>query len=60
MIIFVLLVCSTLYFDDHFHSYAISVTSTKLLVSDLYDIHVYHAHRLSDGLYIPLRYHFTM
>lgn len=59
MAIFILFQCKTLYFDDHYHAYAISATSNRVIISDFYDFNIFHAHKLSDGqLYIALKYHF--
>ena len=59
MVFFVLSLCKTLYFDDHYHAYVVCITSSRSIVSDLYDLNVYHSHRLSDGLsYIALKYYF--
>ena len=58
-IVFVVSLCNVLFFDDHYHSYAIDITSQRLFVSELYDHNVYHGHKLIDGYtYITLRYHF--
>jgi len=45
-IVYSLSLCKTLHFQEHYHSYVITVTSTKKLFSKLWDENVYHAHRL--------------
>ena len=59
IIIFVISICNTIYFDSHYHAYVVEVTSKQILVSvdDLLDFHVYHSCKLSDGLiYVSLKY----
>ena len=56
MIVFVLSICKTKYFDSHFHAYAISVTSHRSLFCTLKDHNVYHGHTLTNGVtYITLK-----
>ena len=40
---------TVLYFDSHFHSYVISITSQQSLFSVILDHNVYHGHTLADG-----------
>ena len=59
-IVFVVSLCKTEYFDGHYHSYVINVTSHRSLLSTLKDHNVYHGHTLSDGFtYISLKYSVT-
>ena len=59
MIIFVLSMCKVLYYDNHYHVYAINVTSHRCVYSHLFDHNVYHGHRLANGItYIYLKYYF--
>ena len=56
-VIFLVSMCSVLYFDSHYHAYTVTVTSTQLLVSKLFDHNVYHSHKLANGQsYIYLKY----
>ena len=58
-VVYCLSMCTTLYFEDHYHAYAIKVTLTKKLatLSALQDHNVYHAHKLKDKeLYITLKH----
>ena len=56
-VVFVVSVCKTLYFDDHYHAYAICVTSQRSLFCILKDHNVYHGHTLSDGVtYVTMKY----
>lgn len=49
--------CKTLYFDEHYHSYAIRVTSEQLLYNKLLCWNVYHLHTVCNGCsYISLKY----
>ena len=58
-VIFILSLCSVLFFDDHYHSYAISVTPQRLFLSKLHDHKVYHGHKLKNGhTYITLKHYF--
>ena len=60
-VIFDVMLCTCLYFSEHFHSYVVNTTTNRNLVScySLYDHYVYHGHQLSDNLtYISLRYYF--
>lgn len=55
--VFQLFKCITLFFDGHYHSYAINVTSEQSLYTELLCCEVYHAHTLCNGhSYISLRY----
>lgn len=59
MVFFCVKLCEMLYFDDHFHAYAINTTSQKTIVTKLFDRNVYHCHKLSDDHhYITLNYFF--
>ena len=58
MVIFLLSLC-TADFDSHFHAYAITATSNRILPSNLLDHNGFHATKLSNGLmYIALRNYF--
>ena len=58
-VIFVLSLCKVLFFDDHYHSYAITVGSQRLFISEIIDHNVYHGHKMANGhTYITLKYHF--
>lgn len=60
-VLFVVVVFNVLYFESHYHAYALSITSNKKVVSlsNLSDYNVYHSHKMSDGLsYITLKYYF--
>lgn len=48
-VVYSLSLCKMLYFEEHHHSYIITVTSTKKLFSKLWDQNVYHAHKFQDG-----------
>ena len=52
--------CKTLYFDDHFHSYALTITASIEIISytKLYDQYVYHGYQSNDITFITLRYYF--
>jgi len=57
VIVFQVFKCTTLFFDGHYHSYAIKVTSERSLHLDLLCYEVYHAHTLCNGYtYISLKY----
>ena len=58
MVIFIASICKVLYFNSRYHAYSFSVTAQKSAFSSLYDHNVYHAHMLSDGLYITLKHYF--
>ena len=58
-LLFVVRECQILYFDDHLYSYVIEVTANKLVVSDLYDHNVYHAHTINNNIHIGLKYYFS-
>ena len=54
-VIFVLSWCEVLFFDDHYHAYAVTVTSQRLFLSKLLDHNIYHGHKLANGYtYTPL------
>lgn len=56
-VVYCVSLCITLYFEDHYHSYVIEVTSVKKLLSALWDHNVYHAHQGQDKkLYVTLKY----
>ena len=57
--LFVVRECQILYFDDHLYSYVIEVTANKLVVSNLYDHNVYHAHTINKNIHIGLKYYFS-
>ena len=58
LVVFVTSQCEVLYFDSHFHSYVISVTSNQLLFTtqSLLDHNVYHGHKFKGLTYLTLRY----
>ena len=59
MVIFEILQCKTLYFENHYHAYAISVTTFKSLVVNILNRNVFHGHRQTNGVtYIALKCHF--
>ena len=59
LLLFNVRMCTTQYFDDHFHSYVINVTSRKLLFKNIIDRNVYHTHILVDGhRHLTLKYSF--
>ena len=60
-VVFLVSIFDVLYFDDHYHTYAISLTSGKSVISlsELPDYNVYHSHKLLDGTdYITLKHYF--
>ena len=58
-VIVILSRCEVLFFDDHYHAYAVTVTSQRLFLSKLLDHNIYHGHKLANGYtYITLKYHF--
>ena len=60
MLIFVVTVCHTQYFDNHYHAFTVSLTSQQSLTNHLLDVNVYHGHKLVDQqdiIYVPLKYH---
>ena len=44
------MLCKVIYFDSHYHAYAICHTSKRSIISNILDHNVYHGHVLSDGL----------
>ena len=55
LIVFQVIKCETLFFEAHYHAYAI--TSEQLLYTKLLCYDVYHAHTLSNGYsYVSLKY----
>ena len=61
LVVFVVSLCQVLYFDSHYHAYAISVTPQQSFFTKLVDHNVYHGHRVSNGLiHIALKYHIIL
>lgn len=58
LLVFVARQCKLLYFDEHFHSYAVEVTASRSVICDLHYNNVYHAHKIDNVLYITLRHYF--
>lgn len=61
LVTFLVLDCNVIYFDDHFHSYVVEITSNKSIITmdNLHDHNVYHAHRISGSFYVSLKYFFV-
>ena len=59
LLTFVVYECKVLYFDDHYHSYAIELTPNKSIVNAdrLYDHNVYHGHKINSVVHISLKYY---
>ena len=57
-IVFIVQECQVLYFDEHFHSYAIQLLPNKSAIINLYDHYIYHSQKIGSVLYISLRYYF--
>ena len=57
-LLFVVIECNVLYFDDHFHAYVLELTANKSVMYEKYDNNVYHAHRINDKLHVSLKHYF--
>ena len=60
LVTFIVRKCIVLYFEDHYHSYAIEILPTKSLVSldSLYDHTVLHGHVINGVVYVALKHYF--
>ena len=61
LITFIVNECKVLYFDDHYHAYAIELTPNKSVLNAdmLYDHNIYHGHKVNSIVHISLRYYFV-
>ncbi len=57
MVIFIVFPCTTLYFDSHYHAYAVNVHSQRTLVSTLADPNVLHGRRVNHVVHVGLKYY---
>ena len=60
LVVFIVQECKVLYFEDHYHSYAIEILPTKSVVylENLYDRTVLHGHMINSIIYVGLKYYF--
>ena len=58
---FIVYECKVLYFDDHYHAYAIELAPNKSVLNAdmLYDHNVYHGHKINSIVHISLKYYFV-
>ena len=61
LITFIVNECKVLYFDDHYHAYAIELTPNKSILNAdmLYDHNIYHGHKINSIVHISLKYYFV-
>ena len=60
LVVFIVQECKVLYFEDHYHSYAIEILPAKSVVylENLYDRTVLHGHMINSIIYVGLKYYF--
>ena len=56
MIVSIVYPCETLYFDDHYHAYAVDVKPRREFVSNLADPNVLHGRRVNQTMFVGLKY----